>query len=244
MRLPFGVHESVRPEFERRWSRARPSVRLGFLAPPAVSLVVALVSRWSGLAGPGWVLLVVGVVTPVLFLARRVYVHRPGWWVGLVLYAGAAQVLGIGALTGNVLLALPAVAATAVAGVLLTKAKAVLLDAAGGAIAGTTLGVRSASRQVRNPTGHLVLAHATFDGESLRWHVGTGPSTPDVSGGELPLREITDVRVADTRDVPGGEVVVVRTSAEHAAELVVGRPHDFAALLDRRLALLRQPDWS
>ncbi|QQQ79988.1 hypothetical protein IOD16_17295 [Saccharothrix sp. 6-C] len=244
MRVPFGVHDSVRAEFERRWSRARPSLLLGFLAPPAVSLVVALATRWSGLVVPGCALLVIGVVTPVLFLARRVYVHRPGWWAGLVLYAGAAQAIGIGALTRNALPALPAVAATAVAAVLVTRAKAVLLDSAGGAIAGTTLGVRSASRQVRNATGHLVPAHANFDGDSLRWHVGTGPSTPDVSGGELPLREITDVRVADTRDAPGGEVVVVGAAAGPAVELVVGRPHDFAALLDRRLALLRQPGWS
>ncbi|MER5263254.1 hypothetical protein ABTZ99_14415 [Actinosynnema sp. NPDC002837] len=244
MRMPFGVHESVRVEFERRWSRARALVLLGFLAPPVISLVLALVAPWSGLAVPGWVLLVIGAVIPVWFLVRRVYVHRPGWWAGLVLYAGAAQALGLGFLTGSALLALPVVVATAVAGALVTKAKAVLLDASGGAIAGTTLGVRSSSRQVRNATGHPVLAHANFDGELLRWHVVTGPSTPDVSGGELPLREITDVWVADTRDAPGGEVVVVRTAAAHDVELVVGRPHDFAALLDRRLALLRQPDWS
>lgn len=244
MRLPFGVHESVRAEFERRWSRARVLLVPGFLAPPAVSLVVALVAPWSGPVGPGWVLLVVGVVVPVWFLARRVYVHRPGWWAGLVVYAGVAQGLGVGLLTRNALLALPVVAATAVAGVLVTKAKAVLLDVVGGAIAGTTLGVRSESRQVRNATGHPVLAHANFDGELLRWHVRTGPSTPDVSGGELPLREIADVRVADTRAAPGGEVVVVRTAAGQDVELVVGRPHDFATLLDRRLALLRRPDWS
>ncbi|TQM77807.1 hypothetical protein FHX81_0044 [Saccharothrix saharensis] len=243
MRMPFRVHSSVRAEVERRWARVRASMLLGFLGPPAVSLVVALVARWSGVAVLGWVLLAVGVTVPVWFLVARVYVRRPGWWAGLIAYAGAAQALGVGILTRHALLGLPTVLAAAVAAVLVTRARAVLVDVAGGAVAGTTLGVRSASRQVRNPTGHPVLAHANFDGEVLRWHVATGPSTPDVSGGELPLRAITDVRVADTPAAPGGEVVVVRT-ADAEVELVVGRPHDFAALLDRRLRLLRDDDWS
>ncbi|PSL57260.1 hypothetical protein B0I31_102238 [Saccharothrix carnea] len=244
MRMPFRVHASVRPEFERRWARVRALVLLGFLAPPAVSLVVALIAPWSGVVVVGWVLLVIGGAVPVWFLVGRGYVHRPGWWAGLVAYTGAAQALGVGLLTRHVLLAVPAVVATAVAGVLVTKAKAVLLDEVGGAIAGTTIGVRSGSRQVRNATGHPVLAHADFDGELLRWHVVTGPSTPDVSGGELPLDRITDVWVAETPAAPGGEVVVVRTAAGHDLELVVGHPHDFAALLDRRLRLLREDDWS
>ncbi len=242
--MPFRVHVSVRPEFERRWARVRPSVLLGFLVPPAVSLVVALSAPWAGVVVVGWGLLVIGAAVPVWFLLRRVFVHRPGWWAGLVAYTGAAQALGAGLLTGNALLAAPTVIAGAVAAVAVTKARAVLVDVVGGAVAGTTLGVRSSSRQVRNATGHPVLAHADFDGELLRWHVVTGPSTPDVSGGELPLREITDVRVADTRDVPGGEVVVIRSAAGHDVELVVGHPHDFATLLDRRLRLLREPDWS
>ncbi|MFJ6676936.1 hypothetical protein ACIQMJ_38055 [Actinosynnema sp. NPDC091369] len=243
MRLPFRVHESVRAEFERRWAGVRASVLLGFLGPPAVSLVVALIAPWSGVVGPGWVVLALGAAVPVWFLAGRVYVRRPGWWAGLIAYTGAAQALGVGLLTRHVLLALPTVLAAAAAGALVTKAEAALVDVSGGAIAGTTLGVRSASRQVRNPTGHPVLAHANVDGEVLRWHVTTGPSTPDVSGGELPLRAITDVRVADTSAAPGGEVVVVRT-ADAEVELVVGHPHGFAALLDRRLRLLRDDDWS
>ncbi|MEU4449001.1 hypothetical protein AB0K14_27225 [Actinosynnema sp. NPDC050801] len=243
MRLPFGVHGSVRAEFERRWSRVRPSVWLGFLTPPLVGLVVALLARWSGAVLPGWLLLLVGTAVPVSFLVRRVYLHRTGWWAGLIAYAGVAQALGVGLLTGNLVLALPTVVATAVAAVLVTKAKSVLLDVTGGAIAGTTLGVRSGSRQVRNATGHPVPAHANFDGELLRWHVATGSSTPDLSGGELPLRLVTDVGVAETRAVPGGEVVVVRADGRDV-ELVVGHPHDFAALLDRRLRLLRLPDWS
>ncbi|MFE9747937.1 hypothetical protein ACFYOT_23790 [Saccharothrix saharensis] len=243
MRMPFRVHESVRAEFECRWARVRASMLLGFLGPPAVSLLVALVARWSGVVVLGWVVLALGVAVPVWFLVGRVYVRRPGWWAGLIAYTGAAQALGVGTLTRHVLLGLPTVLAAAVAAVLVTKAKAVLVDVAGGAVAGTTLGVRSSSRQVRNPTGHPVLAHADFDGEVLRWHVATGPSTPDVSGGELPLGAITDVRVADTPAAPGGEVVVVRT-ADARVELVVGHPHDFAALLDRRLSLLRDDDWS
>ena len=243
MQVPFRVHGSVRAEFERRWARVRASVLFGFLAPPAVSLVVALVAPWSGAVVVGWGLLAIGVVVPVWFLVRRGYVHRPGWWLGLVVYTAATQVLGVGLLTRHVLLALPTLLVAAVAVVLVTKANVVLLNAVGGAIAGTTLGVRSASRQVRNATGHPVLAHAGFDGDLLRWHVTTGPSTPDVSGGDLPLREITDVWVADTPAAPGGEVVVIRTAAGQL-ELVVGHPHDFAALLDRRLRLLREPDWS
>lgn len=242
MRLPFDVHASVRAEFERRWARVRPAVWFGFLGPPVVGLVVALAVPWRGAVVPGWLLLAVGVAVPVWFLVGRAYPNRPGWWAGLVAYAGVAQALGVALLTGHLLPALPTVLVTAVAAVLLTKARAVLLDEVGGAIAGTTLGVRSASRQVRNATGHPVLAHAAFDGESLRWHVTTGPSTPDVSGGEVPLREVTDVWVADARGEPGGEVVVVRAFGRDV-ELVVGRPHDFAALLDHRLRLLRQPDW-
>ncbi|MCE6998223.1 hypothetical protein LZG04_25995 [Saccharothrix sp. S26] len=243
MRVPFRVHESVRAEFERRWARVRVPLLHGFLAPPAVSLAVALIGPWSGAVVAGWVLLALGAAVPVGFLVRRGYVHRPGWWAGLIAYTGAAQALGVALLTRHLLLALPTVAAAAVAGVLVTKAKAVLLDEVGGGIAGTALGVRSASRQVRNATGHPVLAHADFDDDSLRWHVTTGPSTPDVAGGEVPLREISDVWVADTPAAPGGEVVVVRTGTGQV-ELVVGRPHDFAALLDRRLRLLRDPGWS
>ena len=164
-----------------------------------MSLFVALIAPWPGAVVVGWCLLVVGAAVPVWFLVRRGYVHRPGWWTGLVAYTGAAQALGVGFLTRHVLLALPTVITAAVAGVLLMKARVVLLDVVGGAIAGTTLGVRSGSRQVRNATGHPVQAHANFDGDLLRWHVATGPSTPDVSGGELPLREITDVGVADSR---------------------------------------------
>ena len=243
MRVPFRVHVSVRDEFQRRWARVRASVLIGFLAPPAVSLVVALIAPWSGVVAPGWAVLVIAGAVPVWFLVGRGYVHRPGWWLGLVAYSGVAQALGLGLLSGHVLSALPTIIAAAVACVLLTKARAVLLDVVGGAIAGTTLGVRSASRQARNATGRPVLAHADFDDELLRWHVATGPSTPDVSGGEVPLGEILDVWVAETRAVPGGEVVVVRTAAG-PVELVVGHPHDFATLLDRRLRLLREPDWS
>ncbi|MEV8437333.1 hypothetical protein AB0425_08170 [Actinosynnema sp. NPDC051121] len=244
MRMPFRVHASVRAEFERRWARVRVPLLLGFLAPPAVSLAVALIAPWPGAVAVGWCLLVVGAAVPVWFLVRRGYAHRPGWWTGLVAYSGTAQALGVGLLTRNVLLALPTVVAAAVAGVLLVRARAVLLDEVGGAIAGTTLGVRSESRQVRNATGHPVQAHAGFDGDLLRWHVTTGPSTPDVSGGELPLRDIGDVWVADTPAAPGGEVVVIRTTDDRSVELVVGHPHDFATLLDRRLGLLRDPDWS
>ncbi|WP_158841109.1 hypothetical protein [Saccharothrix deserti] len=243
MRLPFGVHATVRADFERRWSRVRPLLLLGFLVPPSVSLVVALLAGWSGVVVLGWVLLVIGVGVPVWFLLRRVYLHRTGWWVGLVVYSGAVQAVGVGFLTLNLLLVLPTVVATAVAVWLVVKAKAVLLDVVGGAIAGTTLGVRSASRQVRNATGRLLRAHASFDGELLRWHATTGPSNPDTFGGELPLREITGVWVAETRGAPGGPVVVVR-AAGRDVELVVGHPHDFATLLDRRLRLLDQPGWS
>ena len=63
----------------------------------------------------------------------------------------------------------------------------------------------------------------------------------DPSG--APTSEVTDVEVAGTTAAPGGEVVVIRTAAGRL-ELVVGHPHDFAALLDRRLRLLREPDWS
>ncbi|MFI9011070.1 hypothetical protein ACIGNX_27930 [Actinosynnema sp. NPDC053489] len=244
MSVPFRVHASVRSEFERRWARARVPVLFGFLAPPAVSPVVALVAPRSGAVVAGWALLVVGGAVPVAFLLRRGYVHRTGWWLGLVACTTAAHGIGVVLLTGHLLLALPTVLVAAVGGVLLARAKAVLLDVTGGAIAGTTLGVSSASRQVRNATGHPVPAHADFDGAVLRWHVVTGRSAPDVSGGELPLRDITDVRVADTRAEPGGEVVVVRDAAGHDVELVVGRPRDFAALLDRRLRLLRDPGWS
>jgi hypothetical protein len=246
VRMPFRVHASARAEFARRWARVRVPLLLGFLAPPVVSLAVALIApRPGAVAGAvGWCLLVVGAAVPVWFLVRRGYVHRPGWWTGLVAYTGAAQALGVGLLTRNVLLALPTVVAAAVGGLLLVKARVVLLDVVGGAIAGTTLGVRSGSRQVRNATGHPVPAHADFDGDLLRWHVTTGPSTPDVSGGELPLRDIADVRVAETSAAPGGEVVVIRTTADESVELVVGHPHDFATLLDRRLRLLRDPDWA
>ena len=37
--MPFGVHDSVRAEFERRWSRARPSLLL-YLHVPAGSVDV------------------------------------------------------------------------------------------------------------------------------------------------------------------------------------------------------------
>ncbi|MFD1147535.1 hypothetical protein [Saccharothrix hoggarensis] len=243
LRLPFGVHDEVRAEFERRWARTRPLLLLGFLAPPAVSLAVAVVARWSGVPAVGWVLLLVGCGAPAVFLFRRVYVHRTGWWGGVVAYSGAVQVLGLGLVTARALLVLPTVAAI-VAGVLLvTRARVVLLDETGGAIAATTLGVRSASRQVRGPTGKLLAAHATVDGEVLRWHVTTGASIPDTCGGELPLREITDVWVAETRDAPGGPVVVVRAGGRDL-ELVVGHPHDFASVLDRRLRLLGGPGWS
>ncbi|WP_367128010.1 hypothetical protein [Saccharothrix sp. HUAS TT1] len=243
MRLPFGVHAEVRADFERRWARARPLVLLGFLAPPLTGLVVALVAPWPGPVAPSWVLLLVGLATPVWFLVRRVFARRTGWWTGLVACAALAQALGLWLLTLHPLLVLPTVVAAAVAAPLLARARALLLDGAGDAIAGTTLGVRSGSRQVRNPTGHPVPAHAGFDGELLRWHVTTGPSNPDFSGGELPLRDITGVRVAEARGEPAGEVVVVR-AAGRDVELVVGRPHEFAALLDQRLRLLRRPGWS
>lgn len=243
MRLPFGVHATVRAEFERRWSRVRPSVLLGFLGPPLVSLAVALPAEWSGLVLPGWFLVVVGVAVPVWFLLGRVYLHRTGWWVGVVAYGGGVQALGVGVLTFDLLSVVPTVVVAAVAVSFVAKAKTVLLDVVGCAIAGTTLGVRSASRQVRNATGHLLPAHATFDGDLLRWHVCTGPSTADVCGGEVPLREVTGVWVAEASGAPGGPVVVVRT-ADRDVELVVGHPHDFAALLDRRVRLLGEPDWT
>ncbi|WP_143532193.1 hypothetical protein [Saccharothrix sp. ALI-22-I] len=246
MRLPFGVHSTVRAEFENRWSRVRRLILLGFLGPPPVSLavaLVALVTGWSGVVVLGLIILVIGVAVPVWFVFRRVYLHRTGWWIGLVAYSGTAQALGIWLLTLNPLFVLPTVAAAAGAVRLVVKAKGVLLDVAGGAIAGTTLGVRSASRQVRSAAGHLLLAHASFDGDLLRWHVSTGPSNPDSFGGEVPLREITGVWVAETRGAPGGQVVVVRT-AERDVELVVGHPHDFATILDRRLRLLSQSGWT
>lgn len=242
LRLPFGVHDEVRVEFERRWSRARP-LMLGFLAPPAVSLVVALVAPWSGAAPLGWAVLVIGVAVPVWFLVRRTYLHRTGWWAGVVVYGGVVQAIGVGSLTASPLLVVPTVVAAAVGALLVVRAKAVLLDEVGCAIAGTTLGVRSASRQVRSATGHLVPAHAVFDGERLRWHVSTAPSHPDTFGGELPLAEITDVWVAEAGGEPGGPVVVVRTHGRNV-ELVVGQPHDFAAVLDRRVRLLGQAGWS
>jgi hypothetical protein len=242
LRLPFAVHDEVRAEFERRWSRARPSL-LGFLAPPVVSLVVALVAPWSGAALLGWPVLVIGVAVPVWFLVRKVYLHRTSWWAGVVMYGGVVQALGVGFLTARPLLVVPTVVAAAIGVLLVVRAKAVLLDEVGCAIAGTTLGVRSASRQVRSPTGHLVPAHAVFDGEWLRWHVSTGSSHPDTFGGELPMAEITDVWVAEASGEPGGPVVVVRTH-ERTVELVVGHPHDFATVLDRRVRLLGQPGWS
>jgi hypothetical protein len=241
VRLPFGVHATVRAEFERRWSRARPLVLLGFLGPPLVSLAVALPAEWSGVVG--WVLVAVGVAVPVWFLLRRVYLHRTGWWVALVAYSGVVQALGVGVLTFDPLLVVPTVVACAVGVFFVARAKTVLLDVVGGAIAGTTLGVRSASRQVRNATGHLLPAHAAFDGDLLRWHVCPGPSTADACGGEVPLREVTGVWVAEASGAPGGPVVVVRT-ADRDVELVVGHPHDFAALLDRRVRLLGEPDWT
>ncbi|WP_447008112.1 hypothetical protein ACRAKI_17215 [Saccharothrix isguenensis] len=242
LRLPFGVHDEVRVEFERRWSRARPLL-LGFLVPPVVSLVVALVAPWSRAVLLGWALLVIGVAVPLWFLFRKVYLHRTSWWAAVVLYSGVVQAIGVGFLTATPLLALPAVVAAAGGVLLVVKAKALLLDEVGCAIAGTTLGVRSASRQVRSATGHLVPAHAVFDGEWLRWHVSTGPSHPDTFGGELPMAEIVGVWVAEASGEPGGPVVVVRTH-ERTVELVVGHPHHFATVLDRRLRLLGQPGWS
>jgi len=245
--LPFAVHPAVRPDFERRWARARPLVLLGFLGPPAVSVVVAVLlggwSVWSGVVVLGVVVLALGCLVPAWFVLTRVFARRSGWWGWLVGLFGVLQAVGVGFLTGQLIGFVPLVAVVACGVALVVRGRAVLLDPSGGAIAGTTLQVRSTSRPVRSVSGRLLLAYATFDGERLRWEMSAGQSAPDILGGELPLGDVTGLWVAESVGVPVGPVVVVRT-AQRQAQLVVGDPNGFAELLDRRLRLLAQPGWS
>jgi hypothetical protein len=245
--LPFAVHPAARPDFERRWARARPLVLLGFLGPPAVSIVVAVVlgmwSVWSGALVFGVVVLTLGCLVPVWFVLARVFVRRSGWWGWLVGLFGLLQAIGVSFLSGRLISILPVVAVVACGVVLAIRGRAVLLDASGGAIAGTTLQVRSASRPVRSVSGRLLLAYASFDGERLRWEMSPGPSAPDILGGELALSDVIELWVAESIGVPAGPVVVVRT-AQRQAQLVMGDPHGFAELLDQRLRLRAQPGWS
>ncbi len=243
MRLPFAVHMSVRDEFQRRWTRARLPLLAGFLGPPLVTLVVAILVGWTGIVALGGVLIVIGCAVPVGFVVARGYLRRTGWWRWLVGQSAAVQAIGLAILTLRPLLVLPTVVAGAVAVLAVGRARTVLLDGANGMIAATTLGIRSTSRQVRSAAGRLLLGYAGFDGDWLRWQVTPGPTAPDVLGGRVPLREVNGVWVAEAIGAPGGPVVVVRTQ-DRQVQLVVGDPHEFAALLDRRLRLLTQPGWS
>lgn len=181
-------------------------------------------------------------ITGDLVLAGNV-VRRSGWWGWLVGLFGLLQAIGVGFLSGRLISILPVVAVVACGVVLVVRGRAVLLDPSGGAIAGTTLQVRSTSRPVRSVSGRLLLAYATFDGERLHWEMSPGQSAPDILGGELPLGDVTGLWVAESVGVPVGPVVVVRT-AQRQAQLVVGDPNEFTELLDRRLRLLAQPGWS
>lgn len=240
--MPFAVHASVRPEFEQRWSRARVPLWCGFLGPPAVSLAVAGWVTWAGAVVPGLVVAVASAAVPVWFVASRAHLRHTAWWRRVVAWSAAGQAVGLAVLTREPWPPLAAVAAGVLGVFAVGAAQAVLLDAANGAIAATTLGVHSDSRRVRGPTGRFLLAHARFDDDLLRWRISPGVTAPDVLGGELRLCEVTGVWVAEAAGAPGGPVVVVRTAARHA-QLVVGDPHAFATLLDRRLRLLAHPDW-
>ncbi|WP_158854714.1 hypothetical protein [Saccharothrix deserti] len=241
MRMPFDVHATVRADFERRWFRAYPMMLVGFLAAPVVSVAGVALSDSGGLWGLG--LLALGCAPPVWFVVERIYVHVAKSWGPMVVCSGAVQALAIAWLTHQA----PPVVSTLVAAVLgallVEWACSVLLDPTGGAIAATTLGIRSRERRVRGAAGWPRRAFAGFDGEWLYWCVGAGPSASHVVDGKLRLQEVDGVWVADATGLPTGPVVVVRTP-DRQVQLVVGDPHHFAALLDRRVRLLGVSGWT
>ncbi|MEJ2852370.1 MULTISPECIES: hypothetical protein [unclassified Saccharothrix] len=143
------------------------------------------------------------------------------------------QVVAVAALTGRGVLVVPPVVAGVLGVVLVVRAHEVLFDTGGGAVAGTSLLMRSRARAVRGTAGWKpVLASASVDDTWLRWRVGD-----DMHGGKVPLREIRAVWVAQAAGPPGGPVVAVR-AGERVIRFVVGDPEGFAWLLDRRVRAL------
>ncbi|WP_309112082.1 hypothetical protein [Saccharothrix sp.] len=231
MGLPFFAHAAVLAEFRGRWRRVFPLLVTGFLGPPVESVVTAVVGGGRGAAG--WVVLGIGCLVPVVFFVLRGYVRWSGWWV--VVVGAVVQVVGVAAVTDRAVLVVPPVVAAILGVVLVVRAHQVLFDAEGGAIAGTSLVMRSRTRSVPGMAGWKpVLAFATVDDRWLRWRVGTGS---DLHGGEVALRDVSAVWVAHADEPPGGPVVAVRAEGR-VIQMVVGDPEGFAWLLDRRLRAL------
>ncbi|WP_170156287.1 hypothetical protein [Umezawaea tangerina] len=145
------------------------------------------------------------------------------------------QVVGAGMVAGRG--GVVVVVAVVVGVLLVVRAHVVLVDPVGGVVAGTGLRVRSRTRAVRGASLGLCRAFAAVDGEWLRWEMGPGPTAVDLVGGAVPLREVTGVWVAEAVGVPAGPVVVVRT-VRGWAQVLVGDPVGFAALVDRRLRMV------
>ncbi|MFI9811646.1 hypothetical protein [Saccharothrix variisporea] len=178
-----------------------------------------------------WVVLAVGCLLPVGFFLARGYVRWSGW---AVVAAGAVlQAVGVVGVTGRAVLVVPPLVAGVLGVLLVVRAHGVLLDTADGAVAGTSLVVRSRARAVRGVgVWKPVLATASMDDKWLRWRVGD-----DLHGGRVLLRDIRAVWVAQAAGPPGGPVVAVR-AGERVVHLVVGDPEGFAWLLDRRVRVL------
>lgn len=232
MGLPFFAHAAVLAEFRRRWRRVFPLLLAGFVGPPVESVVTALVGGSRGAAG-WWVVLWVGCLVPVGFFVARGFVRNGGGWA--VALGAVLQVVGVVGVTGRVVLGVPPLVAAVLGVLLVERAHGVLFDAAGGAVAGTSLVMRSRARAVRGlGTWKPVLATASVDGRWLRWRVGTGE---DLHGGRVALRDIRGVWVAHADGPPGGPVVAVRAEGR-VIQVVVGDPEGFAWLLDRRVRAL------
>ncbi|XVV01012.1 hypothetical protein ACQPW3_26780 [Actinosynnema sp. CA-248983] len=174
-----------------------------------------------------------GCLVPVGFFVARGFVRWSGWWV--VALGSVVQVVGVAGLTGRAVLVVPPVVAGVLGVVLVVRAHQVLFDVEGGAVAGTSLVMRSRTRAVPGMAGWKpVLAFASVDDRWLRWRVGTGS---DLHGGKVALRDVSAVWVAHADGPPGGPVVAVRAEGR-VIQMVVGDPEGFAWLLDRRMRAL------
>ncbi|CAL9422144.1 hypothetical protein SUDANB95_01867 [Actinosynnema sp. ALI-1.44] len=231
MGLPFVAHAAVLAEFRGRWRRVFPLLLAGFLGPPVESAVTAAV---GGTRNAGWWgVLAVGCLLPVGFFAARGFVRAGGGWV--VALGAVVQVVGVVGVTGRALMGVPPVVAGVLGVLLVLRAHEVLFDAANGAVAGTSLVMRSRARAVRGlGAWKPVLATAGVDGRWLWWRVGTGV---DLHGGRVALRDVEGVWVAHADGPPGGPVVAVRAEGR-VIQMVVGDPEGFAWLLDRRVRAL------